>query len=66
MLTPTAIASLAELGFYFDAEPCPLSYIVSDIEGAAWAADDDEGRIGDVIADALRIVHDGGWLPVVA
>lgn len=65
MLTPSAIAALAELGFFFDAEPCPLRYILSDIEGGAWAADDDDGRIHEVIAQATLIAEEG-WRVVVA
>lgn len=65
MLTPSAIAALAELGFYFDAGLCPLRYILSDIEGCAWASDDDDDRIREVITEATRIAEEG-WRAVVA
>lgn len=65
MLTPDAIAALAELGFFFDSEPCPLRYILSDIEGCAWASDDDDDRIREVIAQATLIAEEG-WRVVVA
>ena len=63
MLTPAAIASLAALGFSFDAEPCPRRYIVEDIESARWASSADHDEIESVIARALSVVFDGGWLP---
>lgn len=65
MLTPDAIAALAELGFFFDAgEPCPRRYIIEDIEAARWASSADHDEIESVIARALAIVFDGGWSQV--
>lgn len=65
MLTPDAIAALADLGFDVDTSPCPLSYIVSDIRAIEWHADDDDLEVTrEVIARALDIVFNGGWLPV--
>jgi hypothetical protein len=64
MLTPDAIADLAEMGFYFYAEPCPLRYILADIEVCVWATDDDEDHIREIIAQATRIATEG-WIPVV-
>jgi len=66
MLTPDAIASLAALGFSFDAEPCPVRYIVEDIEAARWASDDGDARVASAIYRALNVVYDGGWVPVAA
>jgi len=66
MLTPDAIVALAALGFSFDAEPCPVRYIVEDIEAARWASDDTVARVASAINRALDVVYDGGWIPVVA
>jgi hypothetical protein len=66
MLTPSAIAALADLGFDVCGDPCPLSYIVSDIRAIEWHADDDDiATTRDVIARALDIVFSGGWVPAV-
>lgn len=65
MLTPDAIAALTDLGFDVDTSPCPLAYIVSDIRAIEWHADDDDlATTRDVIARALDIVFNGGWVPV--
>ena len=64
MLTPDAIAALADLGFSFDAnEPCPRRYIVGDIESARWASSADRDEVESVITRALAVVFDGGWIP---
>lgn len=64
MLTPSAIAALAELGFYYHAEPCSLRYILDDINEAIWNSDNDDypGQTESVIAQATRIAEEG-WLP---
>lgn len=61
MLTPDAIAALAELGFYFEAEPCPLRYLLEDINAARWNSDNDESpeQTEAVIAQAIRIAEEG-------
>jgi len=65
MLTPSAIAALAELGFYFDSEECPLRYILADIARCVAYADDDYEPTLAVINEATRIAREG-WRPVVA
>ena len=67
MLTPDAIAALAELGFYYHAEPCPLRYILDDISEAIYNSDNDDypGQTEAVIARATRIATEG-WRVVVA
>ena len=67
MLTPDAIAALAELGFYFDAEPCPLRYIIADINDGVWNSDHDDSyeQTFAVIAKATRIATEG-WRVIVA
>lgn len=64
MLTPDAIAALADLGFYFDAEPCPLRYILADIARCVAYSDEDYEPTITVISKAKQIATEG-WVPVV-